>query len=148
MQTALIDGTAYKVSAGKALIDGTAYVVSRGGALIDGTTHGITFATVTAELTITTTGEGAYANSNKMCIEIPGGLSTVIITKAGTHTIQRGEEIKAVVSRGRYIMVNGEQEAHASMTQTSASYTFAAETDIAVYFGEVDGKEGVHITTT
>lgn len=148
MQTALIDGTAYKVSGGKALIDGTAYVVSSGQTLIDGTVHVITFATVTAELTITITGEGAYENNNKMYIEIPGGLSTKIITTAGTRTIQRGKEIKAVVSRGRYIMVNGEQEAHASMTQTSASYTFAAETDIAVYFGEVDGKKGVHITTT
>ncbi len=148
MQTALIDGTAYKVSGGKALIDGTAYAISRGNALIDGTIHVITFATVQAELTITITGEGAYANSNKMYIEIPGGLSTRIITNAGTYTIKRGEEIKAVVSRGRYIMVNGEQEAHASMTQTSASYTFAAETDITVYFGEVDGKKGVHITTT
>ena len=148
MQTALIDGTAYKVSGGKALIDGTAYAISRGETLIDGTTHGITFATVTATLTITITGEGSNASNNKMYIEIPGGLSTSIVTKAGTHTIQRGKEIKAVVSRGRYIMVNGEQEAHASMTQTSASYTFAAETDIAVYFGEVDGKKGVHITTT
>lgn len=148
MQTALIDGTAYKVSSGQTLIDGTAYAVSSGQTLIDGTVHGIAFATVTAELTITTTGEGAYANNNKMYIEIPGGLSTRIITTAGKHTIQRGKEIKAVVSRGRYIMVNGEQEAHASMTQTSASYTFAAETDITVYFGEVDGKKGVHITTT
>lgn len=148
MQTALIDGTAYKVSAGKALIDGTAYAVSSGQTLIDGTVHAITFATVTAALTITITGEGAYANNDKMYIEIPGGLSTKIITNAGTHTIQRGKEIKAVVSRGRYIMMNGEQVAHAPMTKPSASYTFAAETDITVYFGEVDGKEGVHITTT
>lgn len=146
MQTALIDGTAYKVSAGKALIDGTAYTISGGKTMIAGTGYDISFGS--GSVTITTTGEGSNTNANKMYIEIPGGLSTVIITKAGTHTIQRGEEIKAVVSRGRYIMVNGEQEAHASLTQTLASYTFAAETDISVYFGEVDGKEGVHITTT
>ena len=147
MQTALIDGTAYKVSGGKALIDGTAYAISRGNALIDGTIHAITFATVTAALTITITGEGAYENNNKMCIEIPRGLSTKIITNSGTYTIQRGKAITAIVSRGRYIMMNGEQVAHESM-KPSASYTFAAETDIAVYFGEVDGKKGVHITTT
>lgn len=148
MQTALIDGTAYKVSSGQTLLDGTAYVVSRGRTLIDGTGYDIALATVVATLTITTTGEGSNINNNKMYIEIPGGLSTMIITKAGTHTIQRGEEIKAVVSRGKYIMVNGEEKAHASISQTLARYTFAAETDISVYFGEVDGKKGVHITTT
>lgn len=147
MQTALIDGTAYKVSSGQTLLDGTAYVVSRGRTLIDGTGYDIAFATVVATLTITITGKGAYASSNKMYIEIPGGLSTSIVTNAGTRTIQRGKEIKAGVSRGRYIMMNGEQVAYASSNKT-ASYTFAAETDIAVFFGEVDGKEGVHITTT
>ena len=147
MQTALIDGTEYKVSSGQTLLDGTAYVVSRGRTLIDGTGYDIALATVVATLTITITGEGAYTNSTKIYIEIPGGLSTSIVTKAGTRTIQQGEEIKAVVSRGRYIMMNGEQVAYASSNK-NVSYTFAAETDIAVYFGEVGGKEGVHITTT
>lgn len=146
MQTVLIDGTAYEVSAGHALLAGTTYPISGGKALIAGTGYDISFGS--GSVTITTTGEGSNTSSNKMYIEIPGGLSTMIITKAGTHTIQRGEEIEAVVSRGKYIMVNGEQKAHASVAQTSASYTFAAETDIAVYFGEVDGKKGVHITTT
>lgn len=146
MQTVLIDGTAYEVSAGHALIAGTTYPISGGKTLIAGTGYDISFGS--GSVTITTTGEGSNTNANKMYIEIPGGLSTMIITKAGTHTIQRGEEIKAVVSRGKYIMVNGEEKAHAPITQTLARYTFAAETDISVYFGEVDGKNGVHITTT
>ena len=145
-QKATIDGTAYQISGGKTLIAGTTHTISGGKTLIAGTGYDISFGS--GSVTITTTGEGSNTSSNKMYIEIPGGLSTMIITKAGTHTIQRGEEIEAVVSRGKYIMVNGEQKAHASMTQTLARYTFAAETDISVYFGEVDGKKGVHITTT
>ncbi len=145
MHKTMIGGTAYGISGGKTMIDGTAYSIKGGKTMVDGTAYSITFST---DCVVTVTGEGQYTNTNRMYIEIPAGISTAIVTTAGSYTIQRGDEVKAAV-RGRsyYIILNDVEVATGSATKTT-TYTFAAESDIAVFFGKLNGKTGVHITTT
>lgn len=136
MQTALIDGTAYKVSAGKALIDGTAYTISGGKTLIAGTGYDISFGA--KEYTLTVVGTGS---SSRPYLEykLPDVFNPVMIVRATTRRLPKGTLLTAVVAKLQEIYVN-----NVSQGSHTTSYQFTMTSDVTVEFNNRD----IYITTT
>lgn len=136
MQTVLIDGTAYEVSAGHALIAGTTYPISGGKALIAGTGYDISFGA--KEYTLTVVGTGS---SSRPYLEykLPDVFNPVMIVRATTRRLPKGTLLTAVVAKRQEIYVN-----NVSQGSQTTSYEFTMTSDVTVEFNNRD----IYITTT
>lgn len=127
---ALIDGTAYAITGGKAMVGGTVYDIAGGKALVGGTVYEIAFAPSTIAVNIT----GSGRSTSTVCCSVT--INGIEYTSATNIEVEAGTEITCYArgyrSSGRsYIYLNDEMVDFASGT-SAITYTYTANSNVAI----------------
>ena len=136
----VIDGTARKITSGKAMVGGTVYEISSGKTMVDGTVYEITF---TKEYTITVTGTGYQ---DIVYFTINNGEQ---IISPGTYVANLEDELGFVANGGIFrtniIVLNGTTVSE--KFSTKATYSCTVKSNIRVVLHYDTGGAEIDITT-